>query len=55
MAGTKPHQDLAAFWMPFTDNRGFKAHPPDSVLPSGIRGIGAPSGAPRQKLIMITH
>ena len=22
-----PHQDLGAFWMPFTDNRGFKVHP----------------------------
>ena len=27
MAGPDAHQDLAAFWMPFTDNRGFKAHP----------------------------
>lgn len=27
MTAQDPHQDLAAFWMPFTDNRGFKAHP----------------------------
>lgn len=27
MSNSTPHQDLSAFWMPFTDNRGFKAHP----------------------------
>ena len=37
---TEPN-DLSAFWMPFTDNRGFKQHPRMFVAAEGMHYTAA--------------